>query len=411
MERTGTRNAVKSALFVIALVVSVTADAGPREQAKRIHDRIAGVPPVEGTLADMADIIEFGGGGALENGAEAAMVAMDHPEFYRTTLKNFAAPWTNRDQSIFEALNDYTATIIGMVRDDVDFREVLTGSTLYVGEGVTGVPAYSPSNNSHYEALERDGVDLAQYLVARNQIQLTGIPADATAGVMTSRAAARAFFIAGTNRAMFRFTLMSHLCVDLEQVADTTRAPDRIRQDVTRSPGGDSRVFRNNCVGCHAGMDPMAQAFAFYNYDYDPDSDPEGLSGQLTYNSAAMVDPATGSRVVAKHHINGSNFALGFVTGDDQWDNYWRAGRNQVLGWDMALPGSGQGARSLGEELANSNQFAQCQVTKVFRAVCLRDPVDSADRNQVASMVSAFEGSGYQLKRPFADAAAWCMGE
>ena len=35
--------------------------------------------------------------------------------FYTVVLKNFAAPWTNRDQTAFVPLNDYTATIIGMV--------------------------------------------------------------------------------------------------------------------------------------------------------------------------------------------------------------------------------------------------------------------------------------------------------
>ena len=84
---------------------------------------------------------------------------------------------------------------------------------------------------------------------------------------MTTRAAAEAFFIAGTNRAMFRFTLMNHMCMDWSRCMDTSRPPDRIRQDVSRSPGGDSRVFLNNCIGCHAGMDPMAQAFAYYDFD------------------------------------------------------------------------------------------------------------------------------------------------
>ena len=66
---------------------------------------------------------------------------------------------------------------------------------------------------------------------------------------------------------MFRFTMINHLCHDMEQLMDTTRPTDRIRQDVARSPGGDSRIFLNNCVGCHSGMDPMAQAFAYYNFD------------------------------------------------------------------------------------------------------------------------------------------------
>ena len=104
-------------------------------------------------------------------------------------------------------------------------------------------------------------------LTRTTQSGASGLPANATAGVMTTRAAAEAFFIAGTNRAMFRFTLMNHMCRDMEQVQDTTRPPDRIRQDVSRSPGGDSRVFLNNCIGCHSGMDPMAQAFAYYDWD------------------------------------------------------------------------------------------------------------------------------------------------
>ena len=56
----------------------------------------------------------------------------------------------------------------------------------------------------------------------------------------------------GTNRAQFRFTMINHLCHDMETVMDNTRPTDRIRQDVARTPGGDSRIFLNNCVGCHS---------------------------------------------------------------------------------------------------------------------------------------------------------------
>ncbi len=59
----------------------------------------------------------------------------------------------------------------------------------------------------------------------------------------------------------------------MEQVIhDTSRPPDRIRQDVSRSPGGDSRVFNNNCIGCHSVMDSMAQAFAYYDFDETAES-------------------------------------------------------------------------------------------------------------------------------------------
>jgi hypothetical protein len=211
--------------------------------------------------------------------------------------------------------------------------------------------------------------------------------------VITTEAAAQAFFIAGTNRAMFRFTMINYLCNDLPQVMDTTRPPDRIRQDVSRSPGGDSRVFLNNCIGCHAAMDPMAQAFAYYNYD------PTAL--QLVY---------TPGQTQAKYHINTGNFPDGFVTTDDSWDNRWRTGPDALLGWSSALPGSGSGAKSLGQELASSQAFANCQVQKVFQTICLRPPSNAADFAAASQIVADFQSGGYNMKQVFAETAVYCMG-
>ena len=149
-----------------------------------------------------------------------------------------------------------------MVKDNVPFNTLLSADLVYVGDGKSGEPAYSASSNAMYDALDANNVDLSQHLVASTQSSLEGIPATATAGVLTTRGAASAFFINGTNRAMFRFTMLNHLCNDMQLVMDITRPPDRIRQDVTRSPGGASTLFLTNCIGCHSGMDPMAQAFA-----------------------------------------------------------------------------------------------------------------------------------------------------
>lgn len=391
-------------LPLLLLLAACAAQGGSREQAQRIHDRLTGVPADAATLDAMAALISDG------NATAAAELAMTDDAFYDVTLRRMAAPWTNREQNLFVPLNDYIATVVGMVRDNRDFRELLYGDYLYVADA-SGLPAYSVSDNRHYEEVEARGLSLQQVLTPRPQTSLNGLPAEAVAGVITSRAAAQSFFIAGTNRAMFRFTLMSQLCRDLEQVSDTTRTPDRIRQDVSRSPGGDSRVFLNNCIGCHAGMDPLAQAFAYYNFSYDRDNDPLGANGRLTYNAAGQLDAATGSRVVAKYHINSNSFAPGYITPDDRWDNYWRAGRGSLLGWDPALPGHGNGARSMGQELAHSEAFAQCQVEKVFNNVCLRDPVNSGDRSAISAMVANFAANGFSLKTVFADAAVHCMGD
>ena len=386
------------------------ASAGPREQAKRIHDRLVGTPPSMACLDQLETKV------ANNDAYGAAMDAISNdgaddnctdPSFYNVTLKNFITPWTNEEQTVFAPLNDYTATVIGIIRDDRDFREILWQDVLYIGQNVT--PSYANGDNAHYEAMEDQGVNLADsnQLVATTQSAVTGLPAEATAGVITSRAAARAFFIDGTNRAMFRFTLLNHLCTDLEQIKDPTRPHDRVTQDVARSPGGDSRIFMNACVGCHAGMDPMRQSMAYYDYEY-PDGNMDG--GRLVYNREGFVDPDSGARVQGKYRINANNFEFGFMVEDDRWTNYWRKGPNSALGWDPALDGEGFGTKTMGMELAHSEAFARCQVEKVFKAVCLRAPVDAGDRGQIDTMVGTFKDSNFKLKQVFAASAAYCPG-
>lgn len=403
--RAFTKNVAQCAAFAVALALSTSVQAGPFEQAKRMHDRLVGAPATESTLLAMANLIAEG------NGVQAARIAMNDERFYSVTVKNWVTPWTNRDEDVFRPLNDYTATVIGATRDEIDFRRILYDNILYVGAASTGVAAYSNSNNNHYEQLESRGINLRDNLELRVQSEVTGLPADAASGIITSRAGARAFFFAGTNRAMFRFTLLNHLCTDLEQLQDNTRIPDRIRQDVSRSPGGDSRVFLNNCVGCHSGMDPLAQAYAYYSWNFDVDTDPTGENGQIDYHRAGDIDPVTGTRVQEKYLINSNSFPFGFITPNDNWDNYWRQGINRAIGWDESLPGTGSGARSMSMELAHSDAFASCQVTKVFNTVCLRPPVDATDRNQIDAMVSSFQSTNYNIKQVFAESANYCKGE
>jgi hypothetical protein len=376
----------------LALAGANALAAGPNaDQATRMYNRIAGVPPSAAQLAQMT---------AAGDAVSAALIATNDPAFFNNTIRNLAAPWTNRDQSVFVPLNDYTATVIGMVKDNVPFNTLLSADLVYIADSAAGVPAYSPSNNAMYDALDTNNVDLSVHLVSSTQSALSGIPAAATAGVMTTRGAASAFFINGTNRAMFRFTMLNHLCNDLQLVMDITRPPDRIRQDVTRSPGGASTLFLTNCIGCHSGMDPMAQAFAYYDFSAtDPTT--TDTTGQIVY-TAGQVQP--------KYHINNTNFPQGFNTMNDAWENRWRAGPNYILGWSSALPGSGNGAKSLGTELESSATFNSCQVTRVFKDVCLRAPNSSADFSQINSMISSFQSHNYSLRQVFAEGAAYCMG-
>jgi hypothetical protein len=373
--------------FAAALQPVMPAFAGPNEQAKRLFDRLAGTPPSATVLQQMsADI-------AGNNAKAAAKLAMQDPNFFNVTVRNFAAPMSNVAQSVFVPLNDYTATIIGMVRDGVPFNTVLTADLIYTGN-VSGAPAYSPANNNHYQYLDTNNADLSTVLVQKPQSSLTGVPSTATAGVLTTYGGVSAFFSLGTNRRMVRFTFINYMCNDLQMIADVTRPPDRIRQDPSRSPGGDSRTFLNTCIGCHAGMDGLAGAFAYYNLD--------PTSGAIVY---------TPGQVQAKYGINSANFPYGHVTTDDSWVNYWRQGSNALLGWSSSLPASGNGAKSFGQEIENSTQFATCQVQKVFQAMCLRAPSNAQDRAQVAQITTDFVSSSYDLRTVFGESAVYCMGQ
>ncbi len=431
----GLKKTLSLALLGIAVISSQSLLAGDseRRQAKRIHDRLTGVPASNATIDTMEGLLLSDpncpslpacGKIAAEYAINTSLNA-NARYFYNVTLKNFAAPWTNEEQTVFTPLNDYIATVIGMVRDGVDFREVLYGDIVYRGDNLTlPINAYSDSDNLHYEQLESLGPingDLSNPAILVSDAQSNLTPArqawgsGATAGVMTSRAGAMAFFSDGTNRAMFRFTLMNHLCTDLEPLKDISRTPDRVRQDVSRSPGGDSRIFLNSCVGCHAGQDGMAGAYAYYEWDYTNDKS----DGNLVFTDGV---------VSGKHLINPTNFEPGYVTTDDSWINYWRNGPNSVLGnrpldsgsgwgsysgltFDGKNNATGFGAKSLGMELANSKAFAQCQVDKVYQSVCLRDPnVFAADRSARDLIVGNFTSSGYDMREVFTDVAAQCKG-
>ena len=367
--------------------------AGPYEQARRIYERLAGVPPSATVLQMMAnDIISQPGQAGLVAAAAIATNPQYAPDFYDVTLKEFINPWTNRNQSAFVPFNDYTATVIGMIRDDIPFNTVLSANILYT-VNAPNLPAVSPANNDHYATAEANGVDFSTALTQTTQTAAYGTPAQGVSGVWTTRAGAAAYFVLGTNRAQFRFTMLNYLCHDMQLVMDNTRPTDRIRQDVARSPGGDSRVFLDNCAGCHSGMDPMAQAFAYYDFNT--------TTNEMVY---------TPGQVQPKYVKNPQNFPWGFVTPDDSWSNRWRTGPNADLGWSSSLPGSGEGAAALGQELENTTAFANCQVVKVFQTVCMRSPVNSTDQATVTSIQALFVQSNYDLKQVFQQSAAACAG-
>jgi hypothetical protein len=377
------KSTTKRTLVALALAsLAGPALAGPREQAFRLHSRLAGVPPSPEVLAQMETLLSQGNGGA------AAQLAMESPSFYSVTLKDWASPWTNQDLTVRVPLNDYTATVIGMARDNVPFDQILYGDILYTGGTTAGVPAYSPASNDHYAALEAQAVDLKAALVKNQQTVLNPTVTE-VAGAMTTRAFGEAYYEAGTNRAAVRFSFMTFLCNDMEQMSDTSIPDFRVRRDVDRQPGGDAKVYRNKCAGCHAGMDGFGGAFAHFDWD----------GTQVTYSPDV---------VVAKYAQNASTFPDGYVTTDDGWINMWTEGQNARIGWDGAK--TGNGAQQYGQMLAATDSFPRCMAKRVYSSVCLQD-IKTITDDLVAPFADAFKSDGFNLKNLFAAAALQCMGE
>jgi hypothetical protein len=383
-------NVCSALIFTLGIASVSVSIAGPREQAKRMHDRLAGVPPSEAVLTSMTAKIQ--GGDTLG----AAMEAMDNPAFINTTIKDWATPWTNRDQSVYRDLNDATATVMGMVRDDVPFDQILYADTVYVGTAEATNDAYAVDNNDHYVDMQNRRRDFSDpsILVPMSQSALNDqLAAGDTAGIMTTRGYAEAFLVAGTNRAALRFATLNFMCMDMENFRDKSSYPDRVRQDVDRSPGGDSKIFMNDCLTCHAGMDGLAGAFAYYDFDEE--------AQRLVYTDG----------VVQPKYLNDPGvFRTGFATTGDSWVNYWRSGQNSWVGWNAPNNGVGRGAKSLGMELAATRQFSECQVKKAFEKVCHRSPNGAADIQAVTNIANSFEANNRNMKRVFGETAAYCMG-
>ena len=389
------RNPARTLSLITAVVCSLAtavAIAGPREQAKRIHDRLTGVPPSSAVLDSMATKITNG------DAIGAAYEAMDNPAFYNTTIREFATPWTNRDQTVFADLNDAVALVIGLIRDDVPFDQVLYEDIAYVGTPAATNVAYSQTDNDHYVDLQQNRVDLSDpaNLAQQRQSDLPNSPlgVNETAGIMTTRGFSQAFLVAGTNRAAIRFATVNFLCMDMEDFRDLTAHPDRIRQDVSRSPGGDSAIFLNDCLTCHAGLDSLAGAFAYYDFDEDT---------QQTVYTPGAVQP--------KYVNDAGTFRFGYETDNDTWINYWRTGPNAHVGWNAPGSGAGTGAKSLGMELAQTRRFATCQVKKALEKVCYRSPNGPADEAAVEAIATSFEMNNRSMKRVFAETALHCMGD
>jgi hypothetical protein len=441
----------KNRIVVMSLLVATTSsivNAGPRDQAKKLFSSLTGNTPNK----KIADKYEQKIKSVGVKAAAKEMVEGNYG-FYNVTLRNFYTPMSNEDGTQFAPLNDMTTTLIGATRDEIDFFRVFwddvfykfdaplinntsknnfknsSGSglnanskiTIVDGNGATlsrsfnqlaptndwmyfqkydtAVRIYNPTKNDQYLQSETMNIPLSDRDVLKSSQQLTYTTGSqgAIAGIFSTRGWAKAYYEAGTNRAAFAYFAKNFLCLEMEELNDTTVPDFRVRRDVDRAPGGKAETYKTFCVGCHAGQDALGGAFSYYDY----------VEGKMKYAEHHDANNNVVGPVAPK--INHNNvFPDGKITQSDSWLNLWNEGQNSYIGWGGAT--SGNGVKSLGKMFAETKQVRTCLAKQVFKTVCYRSPSGEEDKETITSLADNFDEDN-NMKNLFINAAISCAGK
>lgn len=436
-----------------------------RSNAILLHNRITGAPPTAETLAAMVKLLQ------QQKHEEAALLATEAPPFYAIRLMNMFGAWSNVDANIDVGLNDMIATLIGLVRDDVPFKEALYGDHLYIlseseeSEKVTyeerEINEHSFNQVAYYEATEEDifigGSPKREYRLHSNRHYTTSWNLkDLLYGVKQSdlQSYARRVGIKQvpasqyTERRDSRYENKNKDIVYLIYFEPAEPLPAKAIAGILSTRGFAQAYYS-------AGTNRRATAFVLQyflchdmhmlhdtgiKHDFirrDVDRAPSGdaqiyekkcagchagmdalsgwnvyydFGGQQRYTSGEYI---VGERLLynpqqVNKKINKNDLdGGGHVTQDDSFTNLWTEGQNSILGWPSTT--SGNGAKEWGKMLAESEAFASCMATHAFEQVCMGKPATKAEREAVDKMADYFVTNDYSMKKLFAATAVSCL--
>ena len=164
------------------------------------------------------------------------------------------------------------------------------------------------------------------------------------------------------------------------------------------APAATARVFLNNCIGCHTGMDPMAQAFAYYTYD--------DTAGPHRLYPRARCSRSTSTTTTPSRSASSRRTTLGepLARGPQRAA---RLGSGSAAGLRHGREVAGRGTRQ------QRRVRARCQVEKVFRRRSASAPQDehgSRTKSSGSKIASSAASNLQRLKRVFAEAAVVLHG-
>ncbi|MFK8137945.1 MAG: hypothetical protein AB8E15_06275 [Bdellovibrionales bacterium] len=387
--------------------------SGSQKTASVIFTRITGkrLSVDHPSILAMAQKIDSGD---LEG---AAAIATSDPGFINRTVKDFGARMSTREETVDTVLNDFTATIMGLVRDDRSAQEMLTGNYIYKASPASGAPQNMNNDilmsNNHYSALEKlaneQGVDISAYLEKVPQMLTNGrddpLVHEAPAGLLTSRSFMGAHHILGTGRRPVEYTFRNFLCLGIDEIASTRGPDNRIGRDITRLPSGEHQKFEINCKSCHVPMDGFRDAFSRYDFDggyvnYGPVIGFD--KGKANFDSNMFVRTVDVNGVpqwVSYKFANNNDVApAAHVTVDNSFKNYANLGKNaNLIGWSDTS--DGKGLPAFARQVAGTEAFPRCMAKRVFASVCKREATPIED-NFIDQKAVEFK-TDFNLKKLF----------
>jgi hypothetical protein len=344
-----------------------------------------------------------------QNQSRAAIeLAVESHDFINVTVRDIANSMAVKDGDSINTINDFVATFMGVVRDDRDARELLTGNFYYRVKGLSGVSDNVLEDivktNNHYRQLDNSTLDIAPHLILEEGQKIVApngqlVVLEDAAGLLTTRGFMEAHAKAGTNRRIIEYAFKKFLCSPIQSWASTQRTDYFIGRDVSRKPASE---FNNKCKGCHAGMDALRPATAYFDFFLENETSGKGyIKYDYTYTldpnvkDPTKIDvkvPAAEQNVPYKFRRSADVFPSGYVVKDNNWVNYTNT---NMFGWKNEAKGSGM--QDLGVLIANSQMFSDCMSQTVYEAVCNKSYSD-ANKSLIQKLSTSFKNSGYSLK-------------
>lgn len=432
--------------------------AGPHEQAQRLCSILAGVPCTLAELRTMEDLISRG------QRLAAASIPTRKDQFYNVTIRQWATPMMNREESVYGALTDSIATFIGVTRDDRDARELLTGNYVYQADrSVVGF--YETSLNEEQQNCPFDGspgrdgqvlfrgTDRCQYDTRCR----CGQPIHSNYALLASNGH---YLSIEEQKINLRRKLIR---VHQRLVSDTSRQPppqpepgkpDFLAEDIpdsvasgvltTRGWGyshflmGTNRrpvdfMFRaflcssiqevrdgtapGDFVRNDVSRAPAGSEERYRNVCAACHKPMDAAAGSMAYWDMAISDGASANFRHYLYYSGGAGpyqgvmekiikpytqpvFPVPYVQ-DDSWVNYFTRNQNARLGW-VGPPESlrGNGLQSFARMISESRGFRACMARRVFREVCKRRDTDD-DSASIEGLAESFKTDGYNIRKLF----------